>query len=223
MFEEKFHVITFDCYGTLIDWESGIKSFFQSEAARDGIEIDDRQVIQAYNAEEPEVESGPYRPYREVLSETVRRVARRFGWDLKPERADLLAESLIDWKPFLDTNPALERLARRFELGILSNIDDDLLAQTRKRFTVDFRIIVTAQQVQSYKPGLAHFEKARALAGAAGFLHAAQSYFHDVVPATRLNIPVAWINRNASVVAANGPSPTFELRNLTDLADLLET
>ena len=223
MCEEKFHLITFDCYGTLIDWESGIKSFFQSEASRDGIEIDDRQIIEAYGAEEPEVESGAYRPYREVLSETARRVARRFEWDLKPERANLLAESLIDWKPFADTNPALERLARRFELGILSNIDDDLLAQTRKRFTVDFRIIVTAQQVKSYKPGLAHFEKARELTGAAGFLHAAQSYFHDVVPATKLNIPVAWINRNAGVVAANGPSPTFELQNLTDLADLLET
>jgi len=223
MCEEKFHLITFDCYGTLIDWESGIKSFFQSEASRDGIEIDDRQIIEAYGAEEPEVESGAYRPYREVLSETARRVARRFEWDLKPERANLLAESLIDWKPFADTNPALERLARRFELGILSNIDDDLLAQTLKRFTVDFRIIVTAQQVKSYKPGFAHFQKARTLAGAAGFLHAAQSYFHDVVPATKLNIPVAWINRNASVVEANGPRPTFELQKLTELADLLET
>jgi 2-haloacid dehalogenase/putative hydrolase of the HAD superfamily len=223
MSEEKFQVITFDCYGTLIDWETGIKSFFQSEAERDGIEIDDRQIIPVYGAEEPEVESGAYRPYREVLSETARRVARRFGWDLKPERADLLAESLTYWKPFFDTNPALERLARRFELGILSNIDDDLLAQTRKRFTVDFRIIVTAQQVKSYKPRVAHFEKARALAGDAGFLHAAQSYFHDVVPATRLNIPVAWINRNASVAEVNGPSPTFELRNLAELADLLQT
>jgi 2-haloalkanoic acid dehalogenase type II len=222
MYEEKFHFITFDCYGTLIDWESGIKTFFQNEAARERIEIDDRQIIEAYGAEEPEVESGAYRPYREVLSETARRVARRFGWDLKPERASLLAESLIDWEPFLDTNPALERLARRFELGILSNIDDDLLAATRKHFTVNFRIIVTAQQIKSYKPGFKHFETARALAGAAGFLHAAQSYFHDVVPATRLNIPVAWINRNASVVEANGPRPTYELRNLTELADLLE-
>jgi len=223
MSHEKFHFITFDCYGTLIDWESGIKTFFQREASRDGIEIDDRQIIEAYGAEEAEVESGPYRLYREVLSETARRVARRFGWDMKRERTDLLAESLIDWKPFPDTNPALERLARHFELGILSNIDDDLLVQTRERFTVDFRIIVTAQQVQSYKPAFAHFEKARALAGASGFLHAAQSYFHDVVPATKLNIPVAWINRNASAVDANGPHPTYELQNITELADLLET
>src|SRR5712692_6250042 len=214
-------IITFDCYGTLIDWESGIKTAFQTEAAKDGVELEGNQIIAAYSAEEPAVESQPYRPYREVLAETARRVAGKLGWDLKPERAGFLAASLPDWRPFADTNPALERLACHFELGILSNIDDDLLTATRKHFTVDFDFIVTAQQVKSYKPGLSHFTQALSGAGSRRLLHAAQSYFHDVVPANRLGIPVVWVNRNGSPVEPNGSLPTHEVRNLTELANLL--
>ena len=222
MTDRKFEIITFDCYGTLIDWESGIKTAFKTEAANDGIEIDSERIIDAYNAEEPAVESGSYRPYREVLAETARRVAQRLGWQLESERARFLADSLPDWKPFADTNAALERLARQFDLGILSNIDDDLLTETRRHFTVDFDLVVTAQQVRSYKPGLAHFNEALSRAGSRSLLHAAQSYFHDVVPATRLGIPVVWVNRNKSVVEPNGPPPTHEVRNLTGLANLLD-
>ncbi len=214
-------IITFDCYGTLIDWESGIKTAFQTEAAKDGVELEGNQIIAAYSAEEPAVESQPYRPYREVLAETARRVAGKLGWDLKPERAGFLAASLPDWRPFADTNPALERLACHFELGILSNIDDDLLTATRKHFTVDFDFIVTAQQVKSYKPGLSHFTQALSRAGSRRLLHAAQSCFHDVVPANRLGIPVVWVNRNGSPVEPNGSLPTHEVRNLTELANLL--
>jgi 2-haloalkanoic acid dehalogenase type II len=214
-------IITFDCYGTLIDWESGIQAAFHDEAARDGIKLDGNQIIAAYNSEEPAVESEPYRPYREVLAQTARRVAVNLGWELKPERAGFLAASLYHWKPFADTNPALERLARHFELGILSNIDDDLLAATRRHFTVDFDFIVTAQQVKSYKPGLPHFTEALSRAGSRRLLHAAQSYFHDVVPATRLGIPVVWVNRNGGAVETNGPLPTHEVRNLSEFAGLL--
>lgn len=216
-----FDIITFDCYGTLIDWESGIICAFQSEAAMNGVELNRDRIITAYAAEEPRVESAPYRPYREVLGETARRVAATLGWELSAERAGFLAASLPDWKPFPDTNPALERLARRFQLGILSNIDDDLLAATRRQFSVDFDLIVTAQQMKSYKPGLAHFEEAIARAGKRRLLHAAQSYFHDVVPASKLGIPVVWINRKGSRVEPGGPLPTHEVRNLTELANLL--
>jgi len=218
---EPYDLITFDSYGTLIDWESGIISAFQSEAAKDGVELQSDQIIEAYAAEEPSVESAPYRSYREVLAETARRVAAKLGWNLPAERAGFLAASLPEWQPFPDTNPALERLARRFQLGILSNIDDDLLTATRKHFTADFDLIVTAQQVKSYKPGLAHFKEAIVRAGEKRLLHAAQSYFHDVVPTRKLGIPVVWINRKGSRVEPGGPVPTHEVRTLAELANLL--
>jgi len=218
---EPFDIITFDCYGTLIDWETGIISAFQAEAARHGVELTGDQIIAAYSAEEPAVESGPYRSYREVLGETARRVAAGFGWELSTDRARFLAASLPRWKPFADTNPVLERLASRFKLGILSNIDDDLLAATRRQFNVNFDLVVTAQQVKSYKPGVAHFEEAMARADGKRLLHAAQSYFHDVVPACKLGIPVVWVNRKASSVEPGGPLPTHEVRDLAELADLV--
>jgi 2-haloacid dehalogenase/putative hydrolase of the HAD superfamily len=217
---ESFDIITFDCYGTLIDWEAGIITAFQSEAAKDRVELRDHQIIEAYAAQEAVVESESYRSYQEVLGETARRVAATLGWDLPADRAGFLAASLPEWLPFPDTNPALERLARRFQLGILSNIDDDLLAATRKHFTVDFDLIVTARQVESYKPGLAHFKEALIRAGEKRLLHAAQSYFHDVVPTSQLAIPVVWVNRKGDAVEPGGPVPTHEVRNLTELANL---
>ena len=221
MIKDDFEIITFDCYGTLIDWESGIVRAFQTEAALDGLALDAGEIIAAYMAEEPAVESEQYRRYREILAQTAQRVAARLGWQITLERAAFLAASLPSWQPFPDTNPALERLARRFQLGILSNIDDDLLAATRRHFPVSFDLIVTAAQVKSYKPGLAHFREALARAGGKRLLHAAQSYFHDVVPARQLNLPVVWVNRKAGRADEGGPLPTYEVRHLTALADLL--
>jgi 2-haloalkanoic acid dehalogenase type II len=191
-----FDIITFDCYGTLIDWEGGMVRAFQTEAAADGRSPDARDIVEAYMAEEAIVESGEYQPYRDMLAQTALRVASRLGWPLDPGRAGFLARSLPEWQPFPDTNTALERLASRFRLGLLSNIDDDLLAATRRHFTVEFDLIVTAQQVKSYKPGFAHFQEALARTPGKRLLHSAQSYFHDVVPASglafRLCGSIAW-------------------------------
>ena len=195
-----FDVITFDCYGTLIDWESGIRAAFESAGVNGG------EALRRYAEIEPQVER-EYRPYRDVLRETASRIAA--GVDL--------ASSLPTWKPFPDTNPALERLRRAgIRLGILSNVDDDLLAATRTHFTVDFDLIVTAQQVRSYKPGHAHFLEARKRIGDSKWLHAAQSNRHDIVPTNRLGIPNAWINRRAE---KGGVRPTYEFANLTELAN----
>src|SRR5436305_10735205 len=122
-----FDLITFDCYGTLIDWEKGIVSAFQQEAVRLGRVLDGETIVAAYHAEEPAVESEAYRPYRDVLTKTAQRVASRLGLPIEPERGGFLVESLPHWPPFTDTNPALERLVKRYRLGILSNVDDDLL------------------------------------------------------------------------------------------------
>src|ERR1051326_6683711 len=142
----RYDIVTFDCYGTLIDWESGIAKAFRDAG------LDDRDaVLRAYAEHEPIAEEPPFRPYREVLGDVARRVAHALG----PDVADtsFLAESLPSWTPFPDTNGALERLrAAGYRLGILSNVDDDLLAATRRLFTVDFDLVVTAQQVRSYKP-----------------------------------------------------------------------
>lgn len=216
-----YDVITFDCYGTLIDWEGGISTAFASAAAAETRQLDRTQMLKAYAELEPSVEAAPYRRYRDVLTETAQRVAERLGWPLSREGAHFLAESLPGWPAFADTNPALERLvAAGYSLGILSNIDDDLLAGTRRHFTVTFGLIVTAQQVGSYKPAHGHFTEARQRLGNKRWLHAAQSYFHDVVPARALGIPIAWINRKHET-ASDGGQANREFHTLTELADWL--
>lgn len=191
-------VLTFDCYGTLIDWERGIGDAFLAAARADGVTLDRAAVLAAYHRIEPAVEAERYRSYREVLALTARRVAGELGWTLGPGREEFLPASLGAWPAFPDTNAALRRLAGAgHRLAILSNVDDDLLAATRRHLAVEFDFTVTAQQVGSYKPAPGHFEAARRRIGGAGWLHLAQSYFHDVQPARRLGIPVAWINRKA--------------------------
>jgi 2-haloalkanoic acid dehalogenase type II len=221
MMARLYDVITFDCYGTLIDWEAGISAAFAAAAAADAQPLDRTQVLKAYAEIEPMVEAAPYRRYGDVLTETAQRVAERLGWPLSQEHARFLPASLPDWPPFADTNPALERLvAAGYSLGILSNVDDDLLAGTRRHFTVPFELIVTAQQVGSYKPAHGHFIEARQRLAGKRWLHAAQSYFHDVVPACALGIPIAWINRK-SEAASDGRRADRELHTLTELADWL--
>ena len=215
----SYEVITFDCYGTLIDWESGIWRAFERAAHADGVTIDRQEILRAYAVVEAAVERETYRTYRETLGETALRTAHALGWRL--EYSEFLAESLPSWKPFPDTNPALERLrGAGIRLGILSNVDDDLIAATRKHFTVDFDVIVTAQQVRSYKPASGHFITARDRIGARRWLHAAQSYFHDVEPAVAHRIPVAWINRKGER-PTGAARPDREFRTLTELADWL--
>jgi 2-haloalkanoic acid dehalogenase type II len=215
-----YDIITFDCYGTLIDWEGGIAGAFTRAVVGTGSRLDAHTVLAAYERIEPVVQAEPYRSYREVLTESARRVARELGWALPEARAGFLAESLPFWIPFPDTNAALERLFRAgYQLGILSNVDDDLLAGTRKHFTVPIDLIVTAEQVRSYKPADGHFTTARERIGGQRWLHAARSHVHDVTPCRRLGVPVAWINRAGET--PREPRPDRELSTLTELADWL--
>jgi 2-haloalkanoic acid dehalogenase type II len=191
-----FDFITFDCYGTLIDWRSGIAGAFSRIARIAGRSIDPEDVLREYARFELQVEREAYRPYREILREASTLTAAALAIPIPVHDSSFLPESLPDWLPFDDTNAALDRLrAAGIGLGILSNVDDELLAETRKHFTVDFDLIITAQQVRSYKPGEAHFLAARERIGQARWLHAGQSYFHDMMPTKKLGIPNAWINR----------------------------
>jgi 2-haloalkanoic acid dehalogenase type II len=215
-----YDIITFDCYGTLIDWDGGIGAAFARAVAESGGRFDPHRVLEAYEPIEAAVEAERYRSYREVLTESARRVAGQLGWALPESKVGFLADSLPFWIPFPDTNAALERLFKAgYQLGILSNVDDDLLAGTRKHFTVPFDLIVTAQQVGSYKPADGHFLTARERIGGKRWLHAAQSHFHDVTPAARHGVPSAWINRKRLV--RGEPRPDRELHTLTELADWL--
>jgi 2-haloalkanoic acid dehalogenase type II len=217
--ERPFDIITFDCYGTLIDWESGIADAFLETAQKDGIVLQRDEVLRAYEHHEPIVEHEQYRPYRDVLAFTAHRVAQSLDWALAD--GTFLPESLPSWKPFTDTNRAFERLRTAgYRLGILSNVDDDLLAETRKHFTVDFDLIITAQQVGSYKPAPGHFVAAKERIGSAPWLHAAQSNFHDIVPVNAMGVPTAWVNRRGDTPLPGGV-PTHEVRDMAGLADLL--
>jgi 2-haloacid dehalogenase/putative hydrolase of the HAD superfamily len=219
--ERKSDIITFDCYGTLIDWRSGIAAAFLRSAREDGVVLQAADVLREFHRIEPLVEHERYRLYRDVLTETAMRVARALGWPLGSGRASFLANSLPEWPVFPDTNAALERLRDAgYRLGILSNTDDDLLAATRRHFTVVFDLVVTAQQVKSYKPAAPHFLAARHWIGDQRWLHAAESNFHDIVPTNAMGVPNAWVNRNGET-ALPGGVPTYEVRDLAGLALVL--
>jgi 2-haloalkanoic acid dehalogenase type II len=187
--------ITFDCYGTLIDWEAGMRRSLASVFA--ALPADQAaDAFTAYMEEEAAVEAGPYRSYREVLTAAAGRTAARFNLTLTDAQARRVPDELPDWQPFPDTNDALERLKSRFRLGILSNIDRDLLTATIRHFRVGPDFAVTAEDVQAYKPAHRHFERLFERHAKPGeVLHVAQSLFHDAVPCTALGIPCVWINR----------------------------
>ncbi|MCZ6547591.1 MAG: HAD-IA family hydrolase [Deltaproteobacteria bacterium] len=218
---KDFDLITFDCYGTLIDWEAGISEAFRKEAAKDGIDLKHKEVVAAYATAEAEVEGKEFVPYHRVLCEAAHCCAPTLGWELTEQRAAFLVRSLPAWQPFPDTNPALERLASHFHLGILSNVDDELLVETLRHFTVSFEMIVTAEQVRSYKPRAAHFKEAMSRKGTARWLHAGQSWFHDIQPALELGVPVTWINRKSKPMPGGERKPRYIVNDLTGLADLL--
>jgi len=221
MSDRPYETVTFDCYGTLVDWEGGITRAFSEAAAEDGVNLDPQAVLEAHAEIEPRIQAAGYQSYREVLRQTARSIAEQLGWPISDERAVFLPESLPQWEPLPDTNPALERLADAgYRLGILSNVDDDLLAGTLQRLRVRFDLLVTAEQVKSYKPEHAHFVEARRRVGKQRWLHVAQSYFHDIVPACELGLPVAWINRKAEAPTGNARADR-ELQTMTDLADWL--
>jgi 2-haloacid dehalogenase len=214
--------VTFDVYGTLIDWETGIYDAFTAEAARDDVEIDRNELIPLFHEVSREIESGSYELYAEVLRRTAIEIAKRIGWALEPSRSGFLPDSVQRWPAFKEMNPQLQKLAKKYKLGLLSNIDDKLLGQTRRHIPTDFDLVVTAQQVRSYKPELAHFtETARRMGGKRGWVHVASSHYHDVVPCVKQRVPVIWVNRGKETLDSSQKKPTAEVANLKEAAKLL--
>jgi 2-haloacid dehalogenase/putative hydrolase of the HAD superfamily len=214
--------VTFDVYGTLIDWETGIYEAFSKEAARDDVEIDRSVLIPLFHEISREIEGGSYELYAEVLRRTAIDIAERIGWALEPSRSGFLPDSVPRWPLFKETNSVLAKLAKQYKLGLLSNIDDKLLGQTRRHIPIDFDLVVTAQQVRSYKPEPAHFtECARRIGGKRGWVHVASSYYHDVVPCVKMRVPVIWVNRKKETLEPSQKKPTAEVPNLREAAKLL--
>jgi 2-haloacid dehalogenase len=196
----RFTTISFDCYGTLIDWESGILPVLRTVLANHGQSLPDAAILELYGEFEAEAESGPYQSYRDVLQSVVRAFADRFHFQASSAEIQSLDESVRAWPPFPDTVAAIQELRKRYELVVISNIDDDLFAETRKRLDVEFNAVITAQQARSYKPSLNNFQMALCTLAISPdrLLHAAQSVYHDVVPAHSLGISTVWVNRRSA-------------------------
>jgi 2-haloacid dehalogenase len=228
---DSIRLITFDCYGTLIDWENGMLAALRPMFSRGGHKVSDTRILELYGEIEAEIEAGPYLPYRQVLALVAQGIGSRIGVNLSVEDGRAFAESFTRWKPFVDTLPALQGLAKKFRLAIISNVDDDLFAETRKMFApVKFDFVVTAQQMQSYKPALRNFEEAIRRSGLSQnqIMHVGQSIYHDIEPANTLGMMNAWVNRpsirdGAGPVKVGTGKPTYEVRTLAELSFLLSS
>jgi 2-haloacid dehalogenase len=223
----RFTTISFDCYGTLIDWESGILPALRGVLGSHGQSqsLSDAAILELYGEFEAKAESGPYQSYRDVLQSVVRSFADRFHFEASSAEIRSLHESLHAWLPFPDTVAALRKLQTRYKLVVISNIDNDLFAETRKHLDVEFDAVITAEQARSYKPSINNFQMAlrRLALSPDRLLHAAQSVYHDLVPARSLGISTIWVNRKSArpgigAVRASVGQPEVEVPDLASLA-----
>jgi 2-haloacid dehalogenase len=193
----RFEALTFDCYGTLIDWETGILDALRPALRGATPAVSDDQLLEAFGQAEAALEAGPYRPYRRILEAVHRETSARFGVASDDEAARAFGASVGDWPAFPDSPAALARLKQHFRLGVITNCDTDLFAASNRRLGVDFDWVITAQMVGSYKPHVRNFEAAFERIGLPQerILHVAQSLFHDHAPAKRLGLSTVWINR----------------------------
>ena len=204
---------TFDCYGTLIDWNAGIRAGIERLW---GVDRSD-ELLALYHELEPQVQAEQYRSYAEVLTLTLERVAQEAALGIPEGESDVLPRTLPEWPPFPEVPAALEELRRRgWQLAALSNTDRDLIAASERRLGVPFDVVVTAQDVGSYKPAVAHWERFFEVTTAdrEHHVHVAASLFHDIAPARELGLRSVWINRLGETA---DPEPD---RELTDLAAL---
>src|SRR5437588_10649026 len=214
--------VTFDVYGTLIDWEKGAYEAFAAEADHDGFTIERDELIPLFHEVQQQIQAGSYELYAEVLRRTAVQIAKELGWPLEPSRSGFLPDSVKRWPPFKETNSTLQKIAKKHKIGLISNIDDKLLGETRRHIPLDFDLVVTAQQVRSYKPDPAHFtECERRIGGKPGWVHVGASYYHDVEPCLKRKIPVVWVNRNKQELEPGQKKPDSEVATLREAAKVL--
>ena len=229
---EKYGALTFDCYGTLIDWESGIADALRPVMRAHGVQVSNAELMGLYAEIEAAGKSGEYRRYREVLRSTVREICSRLRFVPSLSEVECLAESLGSWQPFPDTVDALERMKSRYRLCIVSNVDDDLFAGTARTLDVDFDYVVTAEQAGSYKPSHNNFAMAIERMGIPKerVLHVAESVKLDIVAAKSFGMDAVWVNRHSGTdlegSASGNPSDgdsgaDLEVPDLKTLTELM--
>ena len=209
---------TFDCYGTLIDWNAGIRGVLERLYGDEQAPA----LLRRYHELEPEVQGESYRSYAEVLTLTLERLANEVGYGIPEGESGVLPQSLPDWPAFSEVPAALAELRRRgWNLAILSNTDHALISASQKQIGVPFDLVVTAEDVQSYKPAHAHWERFFELTTVdrGHHVHVAASLFHDVAPARELGLKLVWINRELEQA---DPEPDRELPDLAGLPDTLD-
>jgi len=223
---DEFEVLTFDCYGTLIDWENGILSALKPILEENNVQIDDDELLRLYARFESDAESGVYIKYREVLKNVGRRFVEEFDLLIPDGNEYFFAESLQFWKPFSDSVESLRRLKEKYKLGILSNVDRDLFALSSIHLEVNFDQIFTAEDIGSYKPSPLNFQYMLDNIGYSKdkILHVAQSLYHDIAVARSLDISAVWVNRRHDK-PGSGATPSINVKpdlELTDLKTLVE-
>lgn len=229
---QQFEVLSFDCYGTLIDWESGILTALKTLLANHEIapeQVSDQQLLEIFAQRESILEKQGYLTYKEILKKIVESFGEKLNFIPTETELNSLAESIQNWQPFPDTVAALKALKKRYKITIISNIDDDLFAHTAKKLEVELDWIITAQQIKSYKPALQNFEIAIERMDIANdkLLHVAQSVYHDIVPAHSMGISTVWVNRrqnkpgDGATLAASG-NPDLEIPDLKTLVSIMK-
>lgn len=227
----RVEVLTFDCYGTLIDWEAGILAGLRRVLDARGVAAADEDLLARYARHEAVIEAGPYRRYRDVLADALRGVAAELGVEPSAAEAAAFGDSVGEWPAFPDSADALARLADRYRLAVITNCDDDLFAASNRRLGVTFDAVITAEQVGSYKPSRRNFELALQRIGVPRerILHVAQSLFHDHVPAKAAGLPTVWINRRlgkpgwgATPAPATAVAPDWTFPSMAAFADAVD-
>ena len=228
----EIETLTFDCYGTLINWENGILSAVKPVLESHNIALEDEKILELYAELESEIEKEGYIRYREVMRKVMEKIGEKLGFHPLNEELNCLVNSLKDWKPFPDTVESLKLLKRRYKLVIISNVDDDLFSLSQKHLEVEFDWVITAEQVGSYKPSLNNFRFAiERIGNPDKILHVAQSLYHDIVPAKKLGINAVWVNRRKGKTGSGATpyvevtqelKPDLEVANLKELCELIE-
>lgn len=220
---DQFDALTFDCYGTLIDWATGIPGALQPILQTHDVDIEDDRLFELYSTFEKEAERGAYVRYREVLRLVVRHFGSHFNFTPTNAEIERFADSVGSWPLFPDTNDALRELEDDFPLAVISNVDDDLFVDTSWHFDVEFDEVITGEQVEAYKPRLEPFETAFTQLGVTPnrLLHVAQSVYHDINPAGRLGISCVWVQRYGDRFESPSPA-TDPLLTVPDLSSLVD-
>jgi 2-haloacid dehalogenase len=227
---DSFRCMSFDCYGTLIDWETGLLSSLGPILESHSLRLSEKEILELYALAESRIEASDYRPYRQVLRDSLRLFGDKFGFTPTESELEEFSDSVKYWPPFPDSGDALRSLQAKYRLAILSNIDDELFAHSERLLGVDFDLVITAQQVGAYKPSLPNFEYLldKLAMPRHQLLHVAQSLYHDIAPAKQLGLSTVWVNRRKGLAGTGATPPAdaepdLEVPNLRALASLAAT